>query len=249
MKYGGKLTRSNTDLAKKPHLQTSEEEEEDRLLMEARQQHQKIRASTLAKKNKDIGTPIKEELVEEDFEDLGSNSRTVAIEEAKNYESMNESKVSERKSILKHKSGEKPEDKTMNGNAVTKFEEIPIEMEEDEEYVDDEFEQSSESELLAKVSVSQSGRLPPLSSSYPYVATQKSLTGSFFQESATKIADSKRDRSHPKKRFTPTESHERRDSHVSSSQQSVDFEISQSHVFDASVQQEKEAGPAQVYGL
>lgn len=55
--------------------------------------------------------------------------------------------------------------------------------------------------MLAKVSVSQSGRLPPLSSSYPYVATQKSLTGSFFADSATKVGESKeakRDKSQPR---------------------------------------------------
>lgn len=78
---------------------------------------------------------------------------------------------------------------------MSKFDEIPIEVD-DEEYVDDDFEASSGSELLAKVSVSQSGRLPPLSSSYPYVATQKSLTGSFFADSGSKPEGRQRDRTH-----------------------------------------------------
>lgn len=119
-------------------------------------------------------------MIEEDFED-NSNTRTVGlvIEEAKNYDSVNTSKQSEhRKSILKNKQ--------------TKQEEIPIEVE-DEEYVDDEFNASSGSEMLAKVSVSQSGRLPPLSSSYPFVATQKSE--SFF-DSGSKVGDSKNKFSH-----------------------------------------------------
>lgn len=61
---------------------------------------------------------------------------------------------------------------------ISQFDEIPIEVADSEDYKDDEFDDTSGSELLAKVSISQSGRLPPLSSSYPYGATQKSLTGS-----------------------------------------------------------------------
>ena len=130
------------------------------------------------------------------------------IEEAKNYDSLNESRQSRddtRKSILKNKSGDKTlKDQTQEPSrilikAVSKFDDIPIEVD-DEDYQDDDFEASSGSEMLAKVSVSQSGRLPPLSSSYPYVGTQKSLTGSFFGDSATKVGESKekRDKSQPR---------------------------------------------------
>jgi hypothetical protein len=145
---------------------------------------------------------------------MNSNSRTtgVIIEEAKNYDSLNESKQSRDdhlKSILRNKSGDKKlnsqdsikdEPSKLSQKPVSKFDEIPIEVD-DEEYPDDDFEASSGSEMLAKVSVSQSGRLPPLSSSYPYVATQKSLTGSFFADSATKVGESKeakRDKSQPR---------------------------------------------------
>jgi hypothetical protein len=61
---------------------------------------------------KQSATPIKEELIEEDFDEMNSNSRTTGliIEEAKNYDSLNESRQSKddtRKSILKNKSGDK----------------------------------------------------------------------------------------------------------------------------------------------
>ena len=140
--------------------------------MEARMQHQRIRASSLSKTNKNMdtlkqsATPIKEELIEEDFEEMNSNSRTtgVVIEEAKNYDSVNESKQSQdpRKSILRNKSGDnkhtsqdsiKDEPSKLSQKPVSKFDEIPVEVD-DEEYQDDDFEASSGSELLAKVSVS-----------------------------------------------------------------------------------------------
>jgi len=60
-------------------------------------------------------------------------------------------------------------------NKTRDFEEIPDEIEESEEYHDDDFEQSDGSAELAKVSVSQSGRLPPLSGSYPHGGTNKSF--------------------------------------------------------------------------
>lgn len=98
---------------------------------------------------------------------MNSNSRTtgVIIEEAKNYDSLNESKQSRddhRKSILRNKSGDKKlnsqdsikdEPSKLSQKPVSKFDEIPIEVD-DEEYPDDDFEASSGSEMLAKVSVS-----------------------------------------------------------------------------------------------
>lgn len=98
-------------------------------------------------------------MIEEDFED-NSNSKTVGlvIEEAKNYDSVNESKLSEqKKSILKNKSGSRNNDlsdaKPATFRSGSKIEEIPVELE-DEEYQDDDFDASSGSEILAKVSVS-----------------------------------------------------------------------------------------------
>ena len=77
-------------------------------------------------------------------------------------------KSGDKKLASQDKSREEPSKMSVKG--VSKFDEIPIEVD-DEEYQDDDFEASSGSEMLAKVSVSQSGRLPPLSSSYPYVGT------------------------------------------------------------------------------
>ena len=63
-------------------------------------------------------------------------------------------------------------------------EEIPVEVvESDEEYRDDDFDDSQGSEALAKVSVSQSGRLPPLSGSYPHGVTDKTLSATFLRSS------------------------------------------------------------------
>lgn len=62
---------------------------------------------------KGSATPIKEELIEEDFDDMNSNSRTVGMDqfvEAKNYDSMmSDSRDETKKSILK-KSGDKTHD-------------------------------------------------------------------------------------------------------------------------------------------
>ena len=142
---------------------------------------------------------------------MNSNSRTVGmvqIEEAKNYDSMISDSRDNTKSILKNRSGDKTHDsgKTIQGSLtmfrhnvtqnVTQFEDIAMEVE-SEEYKDDDFAESSGSELLAKVSVSQSGRLPPLSSSYPHGAT-KSLTGSFIFGDSKDGKNSQRDKSHPK---------------------------------------------------
>ena len=64
-------------------------------------------------------------------------------------------------------------------------EEIPVEVveSEEEEYRDDDFDDSQGSEALAKVSVSQSGRLPPLSGSYPHGVTDKTLSATFLRSS------------------------------------------------------------------
>lgn len=57
-----------------------------------------------------------------------------------------------------------------------------MDLEESEEYRDDDFDSSgSSAAALAKVTVSASGKLPPLSGSYPYGATEKSLSHSFQQ--------------------------------------------------------------------
>ena len=53
--------------------------------------------------------------------------------------------------------------------------------ESDEEYQEDEFDDSQGSEALAKVSVSQSGRLPPLSGSYPHGNNDKTLSATFLK--------------------------------------------------------------------
>mmetsp|Transcript_23442 Transcript_23442/g.29148 ORF Transcript_23442/g.29148 Transcript_23442/m.29148 type:complete len:117 (+) Transcript_23442:652-1002(+) len=58
----------------------------------------------------------------------------------------------------------------------SKVDEIPVDMEESEEYRDDDFDSSEGSAALAKVTVSASGKLPPLSGSYPYGADEKSLS-------------------------------------------------------------------------
>jgi hypothetical protein len=51
------------------------------------------------------------------------------IEEAKNYESANDSRSDTRKSILKNKSVEtKPDKEDMQFKPATKFDEIPIEV-------------------------------------------------------------------------------------------------------------------------
>lgn len=181
--------------------------------MEGRQINQRIRASSLSKTKhqdslKQSATPIKEELIEEDFDDMNSNSRSmgIKIEEAKNYDSILSESKDNTRSILKNKSGDKTHDsgKTIQGSLamfkvnqnVTQFEDIAIEVE-SEEYKDDDFGESSGSELLAKISVSQSGRLPPLSSSYPHGAT-KSLTGSFIFGDSKDGKNSYRDKSNPK---------------------------------------------------
>lgn len=57
--------------------------------------------------------------------------------------------------------------------------EIPIDMEESEEYRDDDFDSSDGSAALQKATVTASGKLPPLSGSYPYGADDKSLSQSF----------------------------------------------------------------------
>jgi hypothetical protein len=90
------------------------------------------------------------------------------------------------------------------------------------------------------VSVSQSGRLPPLSSSYPYVTTHNSHTGSFFGESGAKVAEREsKDTKKEKQKGTQQSigKHEslhmlKQDSlvNLSGSQHSVDFDISQSNV-------------------
>lgn len=49
---------------------------------------------------------------------------------------------------------------------------IPDDVEESEEYRDDDFESSDNSAAVAKVTVSASGKLPPLSGSYPFGATE-----------------------------------------------------------------------------
>ena len=51
-----------------------------------------------------------------------------------------------------------------------------------DEYNDDEFDGSDSSAAVAKMSASKSGRLPPLSSSYPHGATEKSLSQSFINK-------------------------------------------------------------------
>ena len=65
---------------------------------------------------------------------------------------------------------------------------IPVEVDEEEsdDYKDDEFASSNSSAALAKASASKSGRLPPLSSSYPHGATEKSLSQSFVNASKDK---------------------------------------------------------------
>lgn len=54
-------------------------------------------------------------------------------------------------------------------------------MDESEEYRDDDFDSSEGSAAVQKVTVSASGKLPPLSGSYPYGADEKSLSHSFQQ--------------------------------------------------------------------
>ena len=78
---------------------TKEEEMEDLLLQEARGTHAKLRAQSLSRKHDKFdphvkpATPIKEEDIEEEFDDgvSGSPSKVTGvsgIEEARNYESM-----------------------------------------------------------------------------------------------------------------------------------------------------------------
>ena len=57
---------------------------------------------------------------------------------------------------------------------------------ESDEYRDDDFESSAGSNAVPKVTVSASGKLPPLSGSYPYGADEKSLSQSFQQSSHRK---------------------------------------------------------------
>lgn len=63
------------------------------------------------------------------------------------------------------------------------MEEVNAEESQVEEYPDDDFEASSGSEEASKVSISRSGRLPPLSSSFPLNATNKSLSNSIISNS------------------------------------------------------------------
>lgn len=74
---------------------------------------------------------------------------------------------------------------------------IPDDVEESEEYRDDDFESSDNSAAIAKVTVSASGKLPPLSGSYPFGATEKSLSQSFQQSKDEKRLSSsqKKDKS------------------------------------------------------
>lgn len=60
--------------------------------------------------------------------------------------------------------------------------------ESEEAYQDDDFESSEGSAALAKVTVSASGKLPPLSGSYPYGADEKSLSQSFKDNSTKGIS-------------------------------------------------------------
>lgn len=76
----------------------------------------------------------------------------------------------------------------------SKVDEIPVDMEESEEYRDDDFDSSDGSAALAKVTVSASGKLPPLSGSYPYGADEKSLSQSFQQSKDEKKMSSGRAR-------------------------------------------------------
>ena len=214
---------------------TKDEEMEDLLLQEARVQHQKIRAQTLSRRPTDKydplkkeATPIKEEDIEEEFDDgmSGSQSKTTGggafgIEEAKNYDSaLSQSKsrdLSKSRELSQSRDHPRSPTKTetskmsdslaggvqgslnvfkqslSNSNSKVdaagatnnkSHEEIPVEVvESDEEYRDEDFDDSQGSEALAKVSVSQSGRLPPLSGSYPHGVTDKTLTATFLKSS------------------------------------------------------------------
>ena len=59
-------------------------------------------------------------------------------------------------------------------------------MDDSEEYRDDDFDSSEGSAAMQKVTVSASGKLPPLSGSYPYGADEKSLSQSFQQSKDSK---------------------------------------------------------------
>ena len=63
-----------------------------------------------------------------------------------------------------------------NSPTNPKVDEIPVDMEESEEYRDDDFDSSDGSAAIAKATVSASGKLPPLSGSYPHGADEKSLS-------------------------------------------------------------------------
>lgn len=67
-------------------------------------------------------------------------------------------------------------DKFRTSSPTQKIDDIPVEMEESEEYRDDDFDSSNGSAAVAKVTISASGKLPPLSGSYPYGADEKSLS-------------------------------------------------------------------------
>lgn len=73
------------------------------------------------------------------------------------------------------------------------MDEIPVDMEESEEYRDDDFDSSENSAALVAAAVTVSGKLPPLSGSYPYGADEKSLSQSFQQskEDIKKSSDRK----------------------------------------------------------
>ena len=205
---------------------------EDLLLQEARGTHAKLRAQSLSRKHDKFdphakpATPIKEEDIEEEFDDgvSGSPSKTTGgtgvIEEARNYESMLSNTKDFSKSRELSMSKDQPQPKTPVKNEAPKLddqpatagrdhlnvfkqslsnsaekqentpvkrksqEDIPVEMEEsDEEYQEDEFDDSQGSEALAKVSVSQSGRLPPLSGSYPHGTNDKTMSATFLKSS------------------------------------------------------------------
>ena len=64
-------------------------------------------------------------------------------------------------------------------SSPSKIDDVDVDMEESEEYRDDDFDSSGSSAALAKVTVSASGKLPPLSGSYPHGADANSLSQSF----------------------------------------------------------------------
>lgn len=102
-------------------------------------------------------------------------------------QSFNQSAKSDAKSIKTPGLGDK-----YRSSSPTKLDEIPMDMEESEEYRDDDFDSSDGSAALAKATISASGKLPPLSGSYPYGADEKSLSQSFQQSRDEKRVSSGR---------------------------------------------------------